>query len=106
MSTLRASGGYPTAGGTNVGYHEAAINEMSSAAGPGVPIIIAAGGAPNTPSEAAQIQYATALAELAARHPQVVGVQWDDWVKGGLDLRVSTTSGGAATAGSLTSRLH
>ncbi len=94
-------GGYPTSGGTNVGYHEAAVNEMSIAAGPGVPIIVAAGGAPNRPSEAAQTQYAAALAELAARHPQVVGVQWDDWVKGGLDLRVSSGSGlqsGYATA--------
>ena len=62
-------GGYPTAGGTNVGYHEAAINEMASAAGPGVPIIIAAGGAPNAPSEAAQIQYATALAESGRSAP-------------------------------------
>ena len=91
----------PTSGGTNVGYHEAAVNEMSNAAGPGVPIIIAAGGAPNRPSEAAQTQYAGALAQLAARHPQVVGVQWDDWVKGGLDLRVSSASGlqsGFATA--------
>ena len=51
------------------------------------------GGAPSAPNEAAQIQYATALAYLAARHPQVVGVQWDDWVNGGLDMRVSSPSG-------------
>jgi hypothetical protein len=89
---LAGVGGYPTSGGSNVGFYESAVNEMSNAAGPSVPIIIASGGAPNVPSEAAQIQYAEALAALAVSHPQIVGVQWDDLVRGSLDLRVSTAS--------------
>jgi hypothetical protein len=86
-------GGYPTAGGSNVGYYGSGIDELANAVGPGVPILISAGGAPNLPSEAAQIQYAEGLANLAVSHPQVVGVQWDDRVLGSLDLRVSSTSG-------------
>jgi hypothetical protein len=90
---LAGISGYPGSGGSNAGYHESAINEMSNATGPGVPIIIAAGGAPASPNEAAQIAYAQALTDLATSHGQVVGVQWDDLVQGSLDLRVSSTSG-------------
>jgi hypothetical protein len=93
--------GYATSGGSNVSFYQSAVDEMSNAAGPGVPMIIAAGGAPNSPSETAQIAYVQALADFAASHGQILGVQWDDLVKGNLDLRVSSSSGlqsGFATA--------
>ncbi|HSO50042.1 MAG TPA: S-layer homology domain-containing protein [Acidimicrobiia bacterium] len=93
--------GVASSGGSNAGLFETALGEMSNAAGPGVPLFIAAGGAPNAPSEAAQIAYVQALADLAVSNAQVVGVQWDDMLKGSLDLRVSTSSGlqsGFATA--------
>jgi hypothetical protein len=103
-------GGYPATGGSNVGYYESAADEMANAVGPGIPILISGGAAPNLPNEAAQVLYAQALANLAASHPQIVGVQWDDLVKGSLDLRVSTTSGlqtgfAAATQGARTGGL-
>jgi hypothetical protein len=85
--------GYSPSGGSNVSFYESAIGEMSNATGPGVPLIIAAGGASNSPSEAAQVTYAGALADFAASHGQVVGVQWDDILSGGYDLRVSSSSG-------------
>ncbi len=66
---------------------------MSNAAGPAVPIIIAAGGAPNKPNEAAQIAYVQTLVDLAGNHGHGGGVQWDDMVSGGLALRVSTSAG-------------
>ncbi len=75
-------GGYPATGGTNVGYYKSAVDEMANTVGPGVPILISAGAAPNLPNEAAQVQYTQALANLAVSHPQIVGVQWDDLVKG------------------------
>jgi hypothetical protein len=85
--------GYPSRAGSGTGFVESALTEMANAAGPGVPLIVAAGGAPANPSESAQISYVQALADLAGSHPQVLGVQWDDMVIDGLDLRVSTASG-------------
>ncbi len=85
--------GYPSSAAADARFYESAISEMSNAAGPAVPIIIAAGGAPNKPSEAAQIAYVKTLVDLAGSHGQVVGVQWDDMLTGGLDLRVSTSAG-------------
>ncbi len=102
---LAGVNGYATSGGTNVSVYETAIAEMSNAAGPAVPIVIAAGGAPGSPNEAAQVSFAQAMVDLAAAHGQVVGVQWDDLVADGLDLRVSSSSGlqsgfaNAATSG-------
>jgi hypothetical protein len=98
---LAGVNGSPTTAGSDARFYETTLNEMSNAAGPGIPLFVAAGGAPNSPSEAAQIAYVQALVDLAAKHGQVVGVQWDDMVAGGLDLRVSTSSGlqsGFATA--------
>ncbi|MGA7228220.1 MAG: S-layer homology domain-containing protein [Acidimicrobiia bacterium] len=85
--------GYVNSGGSNVSAIESAVDEMSNAAGPGVPIVLSAVGAPGVPNEAAQISYVQALVDLATNHPQVVGIQWDDLMKGSLDMRVSTTSG-------------
>jgi hypothetical protein len=85
--------GYASSGGSNVSFYQSAIAEMSNATGPGTPLFIAAGGAPNAPNEAAQIAYVQALTDLAVSHGQVVGVQWDDLLKGSLDLRVSASSG-------------
>jgi hypothetical protein len=85
--------GAPKSGGSNASFYAGAVDEMSNATGPGVPIIIAAGGAPGVPNEAAQVSYAQALVDLAGSHGQVGGVQWDDLVQGNLDLRVSTSSG-------------
>ena len=90
---LAGINGYTSSGGSNVSFYESAVDEMSNASGPGVPIIIAAGGAPNSPNEAAQISYVQALADFALSHPQVAGVQWDDLQRGNLDLRVSSASG-------------
>lgn len=90
---LAGINGYTTSGGSDASFYESAVNEMSNASGPAVPIIIAAGGAPSAPNEAAQIAYVQALVALAASHGQVVGVQWDDLQKGNLDLRVSSSSG-------------
>jgi hypothetical protein len=98
---LAGINGYATSGGSNPSFFETAIGEMTNAAGPAIPIIIAAGGAHSAPNEAAQIAYVQALVDLAGSHGQVVGVQWDDLLKGNLDLRVSSSSGlqaGFATA--------
>lgn len=84
--------GYATRGGTNVGVYTSALNEMSDVAGPGTPMIISRGGAPSNPDEAAQIQFVSALASLATSHPQVMGIQWDDRVRGTSDMTLSTAS--------------
>lgn len=85
--------GYADRAGTNVGLYESAVNEMVEAAGPGTPIIVSVGGAPAEPSETAQIDYVKALSALTAKHPQMIGIQWDDTQRGGDDFRLSSTSG-------------
>jgi len=85
--------GYDDRAGSNVSLYESAVNEMVDAAGPGTPIIVAVGGAPANPSESAQIDYVEALSALAARHPQMMGIQWDDTQRGNDDFRLSTRSG-------------
>lgn len=84
--------GFPSTGGSDVSYYEAALDEMSDTAGPGEPLMISAGGAPNNPDEAAQIEFVQAMADLVNAHPQVVGAQWEDRVSGQLDLRVSSAT--------------
>jgi hypothetical protein len=85
--------GYDDRAGSNVGLYEAAVSEMASVAGPGTPIIVSMGGAPNRPSEAAQIEYVGALADFAAVGEQMVGIQWEDRLRGDADMRVSSPSG-------------
>jgi hypothetical protein len=93
--------GFDDRGGTNVGFYVSAVEEMVDAAGPGTPIILASAGVPAVPSEAAQIEYVGALAELVADHDQSLGVQWEDRRRGDADMRVSNGTGlqaGFATA--------
>jgi hypothetical protein len=93
--------GYDDRAGTNISLYQSAISEMASVTGPGTPLMISLGGAPNRPSEAAQIDYVGSLADFAAEHGQMVGIQWEDRKRGEADMRVSTTSGlqsGFATA--------
>lgn len=100
---LAGVSGYDDRAGSNVSFYESAIDEMASAAGPGTPIIVSIGGAPAEPSESAQIDYVTALTDLAVSHDQVVGIQWEDRQRGSYDMRVSTSSSlqsGFATASS------
>ena len=85
--------GYDDRAGTNVSFYRSAIDEMVDAAGPGTPIMVTIGGAPAEPSESAQIDYVKALTDLAVGHDQVVGIQWEDRLRGNGDMRVSNTSG-------------
>jgi hypothetical protein len=85
--------GYDDRAGSNISLYESAVSEMASVTGPGTPLMISLGGAPNRPSEAAQIDYVSALADFAAAHEQMVGIQWEDRRRGDADMRVSTTSG-------------
>ncbi|HEU4894911.1 MAG TPA: S-layer homology domain-containing protein, partial [Acidimicrobiia bacterium] len=85
--------GYDDRAGTDVSLYRSAVSEMASVAGPGTPVMISLGGAPNRPSEAAQIAYVGALADLAASHEQMMGIQWEDRLRGDADMRVSNASG-------------
>jgi Polysaccharide lyase 14/S-layer homology domain len=100
-------GGFDDRAGSNVGFYATAVEEMVGAAGPGTPIIISSAGVPAVPSEAAQIDYVEALAQLVADHDQLLGVQWEDRRRGSADMRVSSSSGlqagfAAASAGART----
>lgn len=89
---LAGVNGYDDRSGSNVSFYETAIDEMADAAGPGTPIVVAIGGAPDIPSESAQIDYVAALTDLAVSHDQVVGIQWEDRLRGDADMRVSSSS--------------
>ncbi|MCH8984841.1 MAG: S-layer homology domain-containing protein [Acidobacteria bacterium] len=90
---LAGINGYVQTAGSNAGYYSAAFSDLAATTGPGVPFFVSAGGAPADPSVAAQIDFVEALAALAASHPHVVGIQWDDVDRWGLDMRVSSPSG-------------
>lgn len=69
-----------------------ALASMAKTAGTSMPLVVGTTGAPDDPSESAQLEFLSGLSELTATHPQLMGIIWDDVVASGRDLRLTAPS--------------